>query len=115
METNVPSGKYAPIELRCPLDRIADKWTVLIFGVLEEEPKRFTGLQRELGGVSQKVLTQTLRGLERDGLVSRTVYAQVPPRVEYALTPLGRTLSAPLAALLNWAIVHRDDIATARS
>lgn len=115
METNGGFGKYASAELRCLLHRIADKWTVLVFCLLEKGPKRFTELQRELGGVSQKVLTQSLRGLERDGLISRTVYAQVPPRVEYELTPLGRTLSTPLASLLDWALAHSEDIAEARS
>jgi len=108
------NGNYSSPELRCLLDRIADKWTVLVIGLLEARPKRFSELQRELGGVSQKVLTQTLRRLERDGLVSRTVYAQVPPRVEYALTPLGRTLSAPLAALLEWALTHHEQVMRAR-
>ncbi len=80
----------------CPcrpiLDRVADKWTALVMGALEPGTRRFQELRREVGGVSQKMLTQTLRGLERDGLVSRRVYATVLPRVEYALTPLGRDL-----------------------
>jgi DNA-binding HxlR family transcriptional regulator len=91
----------------CPtrhvLDLIGDKWATLIVGLLEERPQRFAALHRQIGGISQKMLTQTLRRLERDGLVQRTVYAEVPPRVEYALTPLGQTLCAPLAALRAWA------------
>jgi DNA-binding HxlR family transcriptional regulator len=92
----------------CPardlLDRIADKWTALIIGTLStrSEPVRFGELRRAVQGISQKMLTQTLRELERDGLVVRTIYAEIPPRVEYALTPLGRTLDEPLGALSVW-------------
>jgi DNA-binding HxlR family transcriptional regulator len=102
----------------CPtreaLDRIADKWTTLIFGLLEGSPRRFSDLRRGVGGISQKMLTQTLRNLERDGLVKRTVYAQVPPRVEYELTPLGRTLSEPIAALRRWAEEHIAEVTAAQ-
>ncbi len=91
----------------CPtrqiLDRIGDKWTALIIGVLEDRTLRFSELKRCIGGISQKMLTQTLRNLERDGLVTRTVYAEVPPRVEYTLTPLGETLVVPLTAIRVWA------------
>jgi len=91
----------------CPtrqiLDRIGDKWTALIIGLLDERTMRFSELKRSIGGISQKMLTQTLRNLERDGLVTRTVYAEVPPRVEYALTPLGATLTAPLTVIRKWA------------
>lgn len=103
----------------CPtrqvLDRIGDKWTALIIGVLEEGPQRFSELRRCIGGISQKMLTQTLRNLERDGLVNRTVYAEVPPRVEYKLTPLGKTLCEPLAAIRDWSMDHIDEIVTAQS
>ena len=103
---------------RCPtrilLDRIADKWTVLTIGALEDKTKRFGELRREIGGVSQKVLTQTLRGLERDGIVSRTVYASVPPKVEYALTELGRTLVSILEALRNWSEGYIEHVLKAR-
>jgi DNA-binding HxlR family transcriptional regulator len=95
-----------PYMANCPsrevLDRIGDKWSVLILGQLGDGPRRFTELARAIEGVSQKMLTQTLRGLERDGLVTRTVHASVPPRVDYELTRLGRTLSAPLHALEAW-------------
>ena len=91
---------------KCPtrlvLDRIADKWTVLIVGLLSQETKRFGQLKRELDGVSQKMLTQTLRGLERDGVVSRKVYPTVPPKVEYSLTTLGYTLVDLLKGIRNW-------------
>ena len=82
--------------------------------LLEQEPQRFTALRRGLGHVSQKMLTQTLRGLERNGLVQRTVFAQVPPRVEYSLTPLGQTLCEPLAAIRRWAETHLEETQAAR-
>jgi len=96
------------------LDRIADKWTVLIVGALENKTKRFGELRREIGGVSQKMLTQTLRGLERDGLVTRVVYASVPPKVEYSLTELGRTLVRTLEAIRDWSEKNIEDVLKAR-
>jgi DNA-binding HxlR family transcriptional regulator len=105
---------YAP---SCPsrvvLDRIGDRWTALIVGMLEDGPRRF-GEIRDAMGITGKVLTQTLRTLERDGLITRTAYPEIPPRVEYALTPLGRTLSEPLAAIRDWAETHVHDIVRAR-
>src|SRR5215813_547352 len=102
----------------CPtrhaLDRIADKYTVLVIIFLQDRPRRFNELQRIITGISQKVLTQTLRSLERDGLVTRTIYAEVPPRVEYALTPLGRTLIQPLAALRHWAESNIETVEAAQ-
>jgi len=102
----------------CPtrviLDRVADKWTVLIVGALEDRTKRFGELRREIGGVSQKMLTQTLRGLERDGLVVRMVYASVPPKVEYSLTELGRTLVRMLGAIREWSENNIEDVLMAR-
>ena len=99
-----------PYAADCPtrrvLDRIGDRWTVLVVGTLSHGPHRFSDIRRRVEGISQKMLTQTLRGLERDGLVTRTVYAEVPPRVEYALTDAGRTLCAPLKALEDWSIAH---------
>ena len=103
----------------CPtrqvLDRIGDKWTALIIGLLEEGPLRFSELQRSIGGISQKMLTQTLRNLERDGLVERTLYPEVPPRVEYALTPLGETLCTPIAAIRHWAEAHIGEVTAAQT
>src|SRR5260221_6194124 len=103
----------------CPtrhaLDRIADKYTVLVIIFLQDTPRRFSALQRMITGISQKVLTQTLRSLERDGLLTRTVYPEVPPRVEYALTPLGQTLIEPLAALRTWAETHIETVLAAQS
>lgn len=103
----------------CPtrqiLDRIADKWTTLLIEILSTRPSlRFSELRRAVEGISQKMLTQTLRDLERDGLVTRTVFAAVPPRVEYALTPLGRTLGEPLHALHAWATQHMAAIREAQ-
>ena len=102
METFVPNVYDANCPTRHVLDVIADKWTTLIVCLLQNRPLRFATLQRQIGGISQKMLTQTLRALERDGLVQRTVYAEVPPRVEYALTPMGQTLCEPIYAIFNW-------------
>ncbi|HET9097333.1 MAG TPA: helix-turn-helix domain-containing protein, partial [Candidatus Baltobacteraceae bacterium] len=88
----------------------------LIIGILaQSENRRFNELKRMIGGISQKMLTQTLRDLERDGLVKRTMYAEIPPRVEYALTPLGQTLCAPISALTQWAHDHIDEVKQAQS
>lgn len=99
---------------RMVLNRIADKWTVLIVGALEDKTKRFGELRREIGGVSQKMLTQTLRQLERDGVVVRTIYASVPPKVEYSLTELGRTLVRMLGAIREWSENNIEDVLIAR-
>ena len=102
----------------CPtretLARIADKWTLLVTGCLGGETKRFSELRRGIPGISQKMLTQTLRSLERDGLVTRTVYPTIPPRVDYALTPLGRSLDEPLAAVRTWAEANIAEIRDAQ-
>ncbi len=87
---------------RMVLDRIADKWTILLVGALATETKRFSELKKELDGISQKMLTQTLRALERDGVVSRKVYPSVPPKVEYSLTALGNTLVELLDGIAKW-------------
>lgn len=89
------------------LDRIGDKWTIMTVGVLSGGPMRFSAIIREIGGVSHRMMTLTLRGLERDGLVTRTVYPTIPPRVEYELTLRGRSLIKPLQALGTWASVNR--------
>ena len=102
-------------ESRQALDRIADKWTCLIVYALLGGPRRHGELKRAIGGISQKMLTQTLRSLERDGLVERTVIATIPPHVEYALTPLGRTLSEPLVAICHWAMDHLPELQAARA
>lgn len=98
----------------CPtrrvLDRIADKWTVLVVGTLAPGTRRFGVLRKEVGGISQKVLTEVLRGLERDGTVTRTVYASVPPKVEYSLTPLGRGLAGLLDSVRVWAETNIESV-----
>jgi DNA-binding HxlR family transcriptional regulator len=99
---------------RAVLDLVTDKWVISVIYSLSEGTKRFGRLEREVCGVSQKMLTQTLRGLERDGLIARKVYPVVPPRVEYSLTPLGKTLVEPLTALRDWAVAHGDDVEAAR-
>jgi DNA-binding HxlR family transcriptional regulator len=96
--------------IRGILDRIGDKWTLLVVATLHGERLRFTELQQRIPGVSQRMLTLTLRHLERDGLVARTVYAEVPPRVEYELTAMGRTLIEPAVTLAEWAVEHNPDI-----
>ena len=96
------------------LGLIANKWTALIIHKLAAGTKRYGELQHAIGGVSQKMLTQTLRNLQREGIVQRTSYPTVPPKVEYALTPLGRTLVEPLRALCRWAEEHSAEIETAR-
>ena len=107
-----------PYRADCPsrriLDRIGDRWTVLTVGALGDGSVRFSELRRRVQGVSQKMLTQTLRALERDGLVDRTVYPEVPIRVEYALTEAGRTLREPLRALEEWSITHLSDVSTSQ-
>ena len=102
-------------EVRQILDRIADKWSLLAIALLEGRTLRFTELQREIDGISQRMLTVTLRQLERDGLVERTVYPVVPPRVEYGLTPLGSTLHATIQSLVTWTEQHQVEIAAARA
>ena len=96
------------------LDRIGDKWTVLVVGALEQGPLRYNEIRRAVDGISQRMLTLTLKGLERDGLVHRTMYPTIPPRVDYELTELGRKLMAPLRSLYDWAVKHRPAMLAAR-
>jgi DNA-binding HxlR family transcriptional regulator len=107
-----------PYAANCPtrraLDRIGDKWSVLIVGLLAQRTHRFAELRRSIEGISQKMLTQTLRSLERDGLLTRTIYPEVPPRVEYSLTPLGRTLVEPIQAVVAWAETHITQVEAAQ-
>ena len=101
-------------EARRTLDLIGDKWSVLVIALLGGRRRRFGELKREIDGISQRMLTLTLRQLERDGLVTRTVFAVVPPRVDYELTELGHTLLATVQSLVEWAIAHHGEIAMAR-
>ena len=96
------------------LGRIGDKWSVLIISRLGEGPRRFNEIKRMIGGISQRMLTLTLRNLERDGLVTRTVYPEIPPRVEYQLTELGRSLQTPIQGLWDWAAEHQGEVQGAR-
>jgi DNA-binding HxlR family transcriptional regulator len=102
-------------EIRDLLDRLADKWSLLVVELLGDGSRRFTELKREIEGISQRMLTRTLRQLERDGLVTRTVHPVVPPRVDYELTPLGATLLDAIEPLVAWTRAHRDAIATSRA
>jgi DNA-binding HxlR family transcriptional regulator len=96
------------------LSRIGDKWSVLVVMLLADGPKRFNEMKKLVGGISQRMLTLTLRGLERDGLVTRTVFPTIPPRVDYELTQLGHSLRVPVQALGSWAFEHLPAIAEAR-
>ena len=113
-EKIVDEPLWNPYDRNCPtrrvLDRIGDRWTVLIVGSLSTGPLRYSEVAERVDGISQKMLTQTLRGLERDGLVTRTLYPQIPPRVEYELTVAGRSLRKPLKALEDWAKEHMSGL-----
>jgi DNA-binding HxlR family transcriptional regulator len=110
---------WNPYAAECPtrlvLDRIGDKWTVLLLGLLESEPVRFNRLKRDVEGITQKMLSQTLKGLERDGLVARRAFATVPLTVEYSVTPLGKTLQASVEVLRRWAEQHIQEVLHAQS
>ena len=108
------AARAAACHARQILDRIGDKWSLAVIHQLSTT-RRFTELRRAIDGISQRMLTVTLRGLERDGLVERTVYPVVPPRVDYALTPLGRTLLGTVCTLMSWSVEHGDEIDTARA
>jgi DNA-binding HxlR family transcriptional regulator len=109
---------WSPYSADCPtrivLNRVADKWAVLLLGLLAKQPMRFNQLKREIEGISQKVLSQTLKNLERDGLVSRKAIATVPVTVEYSITSLGTTLVATIDALRLWAEAHIEDVLKAQ-
>jgi DNA-binding HxlR family transcriptional regulator len=110
--------EWNPYAGACPtrfvLDRIADKWTVLLLGILARRPMRFNAILREVDGLSQKMLSQVLKSLERDGLVIRTAYPTVPVSVEYAITPLGQTLTATLEKLRTWAVDNIETVLNAQ-
>jgi DNA-binding HxlR family transcriptional regulator len=113
--SGLPADAYSA---KCPtrqvLDHISGKWTILVVDALLEGTMRYTDVSRRIEGVSQKMLTQTLRRLEADGFVTRTVYPTIPPRVEYDLTELGRSLAEPITALRQWTEAHINEIARAR-
>jgi DNA-binding HxlR family transcriptional regulator len=113
----LPGNLHVPGDCRAVsevLDRVGDKWSVLVVVMLGDGPKRFNQLRRSIATISQRMLTLTLRGLERDGLVTRTVFPTIPPRVDYALTDLGRSLLGPVDALGRWARQHHAAIVRAR-
>ncbi len=115
---SVPGSARPPgCRAREVLDRVGDKWSLLVIALLGDgaRPRRFTDLRRRIDGISQRMLTVTLRGLERDGLVTRTVHPTVPPRVDYTLTPMGRTLLDTARALVDWADEHLPAIDAARA
>ncbi|MBG0813560.1 helix-turn-helix domain-containing protein [Planomonospora sp. ID82291] len=107
-------GEHEDCGIREVLDRIGDKWSVLVIVELAQGVRRFRRLQRAVPGISQRMLTLTVRRLERDGLVSRTVHATVPPQVEYELTPTGHSLTHLVKALADWSAAHREGIAASR-
>ena len=121
LATRVGAGRNKHVALdgdcqkvRTVLDRIGEKWSILAIRMLSERPHRFNELRRALEGVTQRMLTLTLRSLERDGLVTRTVTPSIPPRVDYDLTPVGRSLQKPIEELTTWALDHHDGIIKAR-
>ena len=111
----VPNVLDQKCESRQALDRLADKWTCLVVYALLDGPLRHGELKRKIDGISQKMLTQTLRSMEADGLVARTVVDVIPPHVIYSLTPLGETISGPLVAICRWAMDHLHEMQEARA
>jgi DNA-binding HxlR family transcriptional regulator len=112
-----PGHKHVPdkcLAVREVLNRVGDKWSVLVVALLGDGTKRFSELRRTIEGISQRMLTLTLKGLERDGLVTRTMYPTIPPRVDYGLTKLGRSLLIPITGLGKWAEQNREKIQAAR-
>lgn len=114
MESSAPTPFDQPCPIRDVLDRIGDQWSLLVLEALAPETKRFNTLMRELGDISKQMLSRTLRKLEQDGYVHRTVFAEVPPRVEYRLTPQGRSFLKPMKSLVAWADKHHAGIVAAR-
>lgn len=110
-----PGITFSGCRVREILERVGDKWSLFVISCLGDGPQRFTALKRSVDGISQRMLTVTLRGLERDGIVSRTMYPVMPPRVEYELTPLGRTLLDAVGALMAWADAHLNEVDAARA
>lgn len=110
--------KWNPYAAKCPtrqlLDRISDKWVVLVLSLLEDGPKRFSVLKREIDGISQKMLSQTLRALEQDGLLTRRAFPTVPVTVEYELTALGRSLNVAMRPVVEWAVANMSRVLKAR-
>src|SRR5258707_4477379 len=113
----IPTNLHVPEDCRAVsevLSRVGDKWTILVVGELGQGPRRFNEIRKALGSISQRMLTLTLRGLERDGLVTRTMFPTIPPKVEYELTALGRSLLVPVSGIGLWARQNRAAIQAAR-
>jgi len=108
------NGAHEACPIRDVLERVGDRWSLLVLERLASGTKRFTVIRREVGDISQRMLAQTLRRLEQDGLVTRTVHPTIPPRVDYALTPLGRSFLEPIGALIEWANANHVAIRAAR-
>jgi DNA-binding HxlR family transcriptional regulator len=115
MEVSGLAGGPSTCRAREVLQRVGDKWSVLVIDLLGQGTKRFTELHRAVGGITARMLTVTLRGLERDGIVTRTIHPVIPPRVEYALTPMGRTLLDTIGQLVTWTDSHLAEIEAARA
>lgn len=116
--TGVPVGDHSPVRCKAVNDilaRVGDKWSMQVVMSLSAGPVRFNELRRSIDGISQRMLTRTLRALERDGLVAREVTPSVPPRVDYSLTPLGQSLRDPVGVLGAWAMANKDQVDTARA
>jgi DNA-binding HxlR family transcriptional regulator len=111
---SVTELQAGPCRASAVLGRVGDKWSLQVIFCLGEGTRRFTDLKRSIDGISQRMLTVTLRGLERDGIVTRTMYPVMPPRVDYALTPMGDTLLDAASPLIRWAHAHLDEIDAAR-
>lgn len=117
-DVTAPPAEHLPSDCRAVgsiLARVGDKWSVLVIMQLAGGPRRFNELKRTIGGISQRMLTLTLRGLERDGLVKRTVFPTIPPRVDYELTSLGQSLKTPVENLGRWALSNLPEIESARA
>src|SRR5580692_2190057 len=112
---SAPGSASASCRVRTVLGRVGDKWAIYVVDRLGSGPRRFSELLRGIDGITARMLTVTLRGLERDGILTRTVHAAVPPRVDYALTPLGETLLETIGQLVSWADAHTDEIQTAQA
>ena len=110
-----PAGEPGSCRARAVLQRVGDKWSMYVIDLLGQGTMRFTELHRGVNGITARMLTVTLRGLERDGIVTRTIHPVIPPRVDYALTPMGRTLLATIGQLVTWADSHLDEIDAARA
>ncbi len=114
-EPSGQAGEPSACRAREVLQRVGDKWSVLVIDLLGQGTKRFTELHRSIDGITARMLTVTLRGLERDGIVTRTIHPVIPPRVDYALTPMGRTLLDTIGQLVTWADSHLPEIQAARA